>query len=98
MTEQQKESLIISTAQSVLTQKMQRAVMKGELKLQNAQIIKMGEDIKQGWKRLEIEEGKNDIEQIFNNWKMEYPGLNEWVGHGLDDLEKGMKELINKIK
>ena len=45
LTEQQKESLIISTAQSVLTQKMQRAVMKGELKLQNAQIIKMGEDI-----------------------------------------------------
>ena len=33
LTEQQKESLIISTAQSVLTQKMQRAVMRGELKL-----------------------------------------------------------------
>ena len=64
MTGKQKESLIISTAQSVLTQKMQRAVMKGELKLQNAQIIKMGEDIKQGWKRLEIEEGKNDIEHL----------------------------------
>ena len=79
--------------------------MRGELKLQNAQINKMAEDIKQGWKRLEIEEGKNDIEQgkndieqIFNNWKMEYPGLNDWVGHGLNELEEGMKELINKIR
>ena len=79
-------------------QKMQRAVMRGELKLQNAQIIKMGEDIKQGWKRLEIEEGKNDIEQIFNNWKMQYPGLNDWAGHGLDELEKGLKELIDIMK
>ena len=98
LTEQQKESLKISTAQSVLTQKMQRAVMRGELKLQDAQINKMAEDIRQGWKRLEIEEGKNDIEQIFNNWKMEYPGLNDWVGHGLNELEEGMKELINKIR
>ena len=98
LTEQQKESLIISTAQSVLTQKMQRAVMRGELKLQDAQINKMAEDIRQGWKRLEIEEGKNDIEQLFNNWKMDYPGLNDWIGHGLNELEEGMKELIDKIR
>ena len=30
---------------------------------------------------LEIEEGKNDIEQLFNNWKMNYPGLNDWIVH-----------------
>ena len=46
----------------------------------------------------DIVTGKNDIEQLFNNWKMNYPGLNDWIGHGLNELEEGMKELIDKIR
>ena len=97
LTKQQEKSLVISTVQSVLTQEMQRAVMTGELKVQQAQINKMAADIALGWEDIAVKKDANDINQIFNNWKTQYPSLNDWVGGGLQKIEQGVKDLINKI-
>ena len=64
LTKQQEKSLAISTVQSVLTQEMQRAVMRGELKLQQAQINKMAADIALGWEDIAVKKDNNDINQI----------------------------------
>ena len=97
LTKQQEKSLAISTMQSVLTQEMQRAVMRGELKVQQAQINKMAMDIALGFEDIAIKKDTNDINQIFNNWKMQYPSLNDWAGGGLQKIEQGIKDLTNKI-
>lgn len=97
LTKQQEKSLVISTVQSVLTQEMQRAVMRGELKVQQAQINKMAADIALGWEDIAVKKDTNDINQIFNNWKTQYPSLNDWAGGGLQKIEQGVKDLINKI-
>lgn len=97
LTEEQQNALKISTLQSVLTQQMQRAVMSGQLNVQKTEIDKMAAEIQQKWEELGVKKDTNDINQIFNNWKMNYPSLNEWAGGGLQKLEKGIKELIDKL-
>ena len=61
-------------------------------------VLAFGEETMNSERHYSKDQIINDIEQLFNNWKMNYPGLNDWIGHGLNELEEGMKELIDKIR
>ena len=95
---------MISTVQSVLTQEMQRAVMRGELKVQQAQINKMAADIALGWEDIAVKKDTNDINQIFNDFdytQYELPNLVKQLL--MNEITKfaeanGQSKLIEELK
>lgn len=62
-----------------------------QMKEINARVNKMGEDIAQGWQKLNIEEKRAKIQQFAEEIKADYPSIFNVGGKVIDDIIQGIQ-------